>query len=182
MSKHPQLKIVPGGRHRAYQVNNIQLIPATESDAPFSTTIKVVEDDRWLVLSAEPVIPEAEEHIIRVMTSLVVQEAQQLGDVLIRSHTWLAIVHDLDQEPICQSVWIEQAMHRILELADERSLSVLSLPLFGIQYAHLGIDQSLDAILKPIEKYSQHNPLQIWLRTPQEHLRAVQDQLEKYTA
>jgi hypothetical protein len=178
LSRHSPLKVIKGSKHRSFRLGEISIVPASESNAPFSTAIKVVEEDTWLVLSAKPVLREEEAHPIRVMTDLVEQEALSPGNVLRKGANWKAVIYDLDQEPICRTEWIERAMHQILDLADEHDKKTISLPIFGVQHSRLTIAQSLDAMIKAITDHRPQPGVKILLRIHDNQLGLVQQKLE----
>lgn len=141
--------------------------------------MEVIEEDTWLVLSARISLEGAESHPIRVMTGLIEQDIQQPGDILTRGSRCLAIVYDLEQDPICQAEWVHMAMRKILDFAEREGISSLALPLLGSTHGPLPWHESLDIIIQELLNHSHTHLQHIWMVVNGEQQAKVQGRLER---
>jgi hypothetical protein len=133
--ERPRLELVGGTARR------IALIEAAPSRPPFDVQAIALEEDTSLVLSASAAIREdADEHPIRTMTALYDHVAHAPGEVIVRGrnpYRFLAIVHDLDQEPSWREAWVSQALAEILRLCDAMGIAALGLEPLGAKHGRL---------------------------------------------
>ena len=50
---------------------------------------------------------------------------------------FLAVVHDLDQDPSCNETWVAAALNGVLEEAEARGLQAIGLPMIGTLHGSL---------------------------------------------
>lgn len=113
---------------------------------PLAVDAVVLEEDRWLVLSAPPEVPPSSEHPLRLFTALVEAEPAALGAVVVRPGRptrLLAVVHDLDREPSCTLDDVRTALEAVVRVCAERGLHRLALPVLGTAHARLERDAVL---------------------------------------
>ena len=133
-------KIIPGGLHCKIFFAPVCIIAAPENCAPFNVEALVFEEDTWLVMSANPTICAPEVHPIRLMTDVIEAVPEPVGSVLVKNGhpmRFLAIVHDVNQEPTWKEAWIERALHSVFREAEQRSISAIGLPLLGTLHGRL---------------------------------------------
>ena len=165
MPSRPNLHLIRGGRGNAVQVGPSLITPGTSTRPPFPVTVQVHAEDTWRILNAAPVLPESSEHPIRAMTDLIDQQPLSPGSLLTLGNRWLAVVYDLDRQPICQEEWISQAVARVLVTAADRGIDALRLPLLGSEHGDLPWQHSLASICKALQATDQ-GPKHIWLLVP----------------
>jgi hypothetical protein len=161
-----KFKIIPGGLHRKIAFAPVNIIASPENSAPFAVEALVFEEDTWLVMSANPTICEPEEHPIRLMTELIEAEPESVGSLRVKNGNpmrFLAIVHDVNQEPTWKEAWIEDALISVFREAEQRKLSAIGLPLLGTRHGRLEKSR-LAAILGRVLKQTGFRHLKrIWL-------------------
>jgi hypothetical protein len=108
---------------------------APPGSPPYEVDAVIEEEDRHLVLSAPPVIPERTEHPIRVMTDLLEAEPLPLGSVVVRGETrprrLLAIVHDLNLDPSATRESVALALSNVGTELERLSVRRARFPLLG---------------------------------------------------
>ena len=142
---------------------------APESSPPFAIDALVVEDDTWQVLGADPEFRPTTEHPLRLMRAVRAAEPVAAGSVTVvpgaptRLH---AIVHDLDRDPSWRQEWLAEALESCLEIASERSLRSLALPLLGTRHGRLPPDRALEQLEEILSATSAPLPRRLWLIFP----------------
>ncbi len=135
-----RLRLIPGGLPCEMSFDHVRIVAAPQNSPPFDVEGLAFEEDTWLVMSAEPKASEPQEHPIRLMTSLIEAKPERLGSVLIQGNhplRFLAVVHDVNQEPTWKEEWIESALREILRKAEQRKLQAIGLPLLGTLHGRL---------------------------------------------
>ena len=162
--KRAGLRLIQGGLQCRIRFGPIQIIAAPQNSAPFGVDALAVEEDTWLVMSAEPKIGDLQEHPIRLMTDLLKSQPKSVGTVVVRGRNpmrFMAIVHDVNQDPTCREEWVQCALNEIFREAEHRKLRALGLPLIGTLHGKL-LTQRFAGLLS-----------QALLQAPLEHLRRV---------
>jgi len=127
------LRLLPGGSPRL-RLGSLEVVAAPEGESPFPVEARVCEEDTFLVLSAPAEIREPLEHPVRIFTALWQARPYPPGTVLVqrgRPTRLLAVVYDLEAEPICREEWVAAALAELLTRAREKRLRSLALPLLG---------------------------------------------------
>jgi hypothetical protein len=147
MADRPRLSLVEGGQGpREIAIGGRTVVVAPEDQPPFSVEAIVEEEDRHLVLSAPPIVPEKKDHPIRVMTDLWNDAPRALGSVIARGRDpirLLAVVHDLDRDPSVEIGSIERALDATFDALAKLGVRSLKLPLLGA--VHRAIDPKTSA-------------------------------------
>jgi O-acetyl-ADP-ribose deacetylase (regulator of RNase III) len=136
--KPPELRLVRGGRAEA-RVGAVRVSMAPPDSFPPVAAL-VLEEDTWLILSADTAVTEPAEHLVRLLTELQATEPLAPGRVILRAGRplkFLAVVHDFSSEPCCRPAWISAALTEILSICGERQIPSLLLPLFGVRHGGL---------------------------------------------
>jgi hypothetical protein len=166
-----RMRVISGGRHRAHRFGSVTVVAGTHRDPPFQPEVEVLEEDTWRLLSAPAHASPAAEHPVRLMTALIDDRPARPGSVLASGRRWLAVVYDLDQDPVCREEWVSQALDELLRTAARRRCRSLSLPLLGHTHGGLHWKRSLallDGALRQAATAAP-SPMRIWLRLPDEH-------------
>jgi len=169
------LNLIPGGRRTDFWVNKVRLAASPAEHPPFATEAVVLEEDTYLVLSAEAVVRQTDEHPIRLMTALFDQQPLEPGCVVVRGNRLLAVVHDLDRDPTCCEQWVSQALQACLEQADQLGVRSLALPLLGSVHGRLPYTLSLKLIIEALSAASFHALRRIWLIVPEAQQVAIEE-------
>ncbi len=159
---------------------SIQLRPVSPSLAVNSNDIQVHEEDCWQILSNQPIVSQRDLHPIRAMTDMIDQQALSPGEICIRGRRWLAIVYDLEADPVCQPTWISQALNNILSLAASRAIETITLPLLGCAHGGLSPNQGLELLLDALSGHKYMHPNSIHLITNAQQLNSLTNYLDKF--
>jgi hypothetical protein len=167
-TRQTPLRLIDGGLHRETSFHQLRIVAAPEKAAPFDVDGFVFEEDTWLVMSADPKVCGPQEHPIRLMTDLIETKPEPVGSVLIQGSQalrFLAIVHDVNQEPTWQEEWIESALQEIFRKAERRQLQAIGLPLIGTLHGRLK-DQRFAVLLgRVLQQTTIHHLKRLWLIT-----------------
>jgi hypothetical protein len=180
----PRLEVIAGDTQRPFRFGAVTLVASPRHEPPFEPEVRVLEEDTWRLLSAPAVVSPGREHPIRLMTALIDDRPSSPGSLLISQRGWLAIVYDLDQEPICREEWIISAMSKLLERARRRRCRTLSLPLLGHAHGGLPWRRSLNLLIRALQEPGADTPapLKIWLVIPAKLRGRTADALHALTA
>ncbi len=108
-----------------------------ESGPPFPVDAIVLEDDTYHVLSAEPRARAVYGPLGALLSEASQIEPKAPGNVVVRRGSplcFLAVVHDLDQEPTCREDWVIHALASVFNQAEHRKLESIALPFLGIEH------------------------------------------------
>lgn len=144
------------------------VIVAPHHQPPFPVQGLVLEEDTWFALSSSPTILEGREHPIRVMTDAWHAQPAIPGSVHIRDrHPFrlLAIVHDLSKDPTWRVEWIEEALRRSLEIAQERGLRALGIEPLGTIHGRFPVGE-FDCLLNRVLTEMPMPELDLWRIDP----------------
>ena len=141
---------------------------APERCPPFSVDARIAEDDTWRILTADPHFHATTEHPIRLMRDLRDAEPLAPGTVVFEPGPPVrlrAIVYDLDRDPCWREEWVGAALARCLEIAAERGLRSLALPVLGT-HARVPPETTLDLLEAALTAPSAPLPRRLWLIFP----------------
>lgn len=164
-------------------VGDIEIAIATMHFPPFDINAVVEEQDTSLVLGETDEIRDPGEKPAWYLANLA--EAQSLlspGHVIIRDTHPLrlqAIVHDLDQEPICRETWIILALQQIMDITEKRKIQALQMPLLGTRYGGIEIRQFLDLLLVKIANDNLESLNKLWLVSPEQQCQQIFEELNE---
>lgn len=128
------------------------------------------EEDTFLVMSADPVVRDPKEPLVRIMTKVIETRPEVPGSVLVRGKRplqLLAIVHDLNQEPSWREEWIASALDRIFQLAEGRGLESIALPFLGTLHGKLGKERFLMLLRAALGRNPPTHLKRLWLIMPE---------------
>ncbi len=178
----PQLRVIPGGMAEERRIGGVSIqLAALEALAPALDAV-VVEEDTSLVLGAELTIREPAEDFSELQRELAEFTPPQPGSVLLRKGRQLellAIVHDLEHTPSWRREWIAAAVDRVLDLAQQRQLKTLAMPLLGSVHGRFPAAQFLTLLRDTLERRRPAFPQTLWLAMPRAQIAAVLDLLEQ---
>ncbi len=135
---------------------------------PFPVDARVVEDDTWLVLGAEPEFRESKEHPIRVHTAALEAEPARPGSVVVLAGRPLelrAIVHDLGREPTWREEWVGAALVEALRTAARLGIGSLEMPVLGARYGSMSLHAFLHLLRDALGTVELGALERIWLVT-----------------
>ena len=167
--KKPFLKVLEGGLISKITWKGIHIVAAPKDAPPFPIEAIALEEDTFLVMSADPTIRDPKVPLIRIMSNLIETRPQTPGAVLVQGNApvrLLAIIHDFNEDPSWKEEWIEKAFQGIFEAAEGMRLRSLALPLLGTVHGSLDRCRSVQFLAESLH----HRPLQdllfLWLVVP----------------
>ena len=169
-TSRPTLRLIHGGRSKRKVQGAVHVVMAPREQPPFPIEAMVVEEDTYLVLSADPRVGEPHpEHPIRVMTALLEVEPREPGTLLVRDRVPLelaAIVHDLDEEPTWREEWIISALDCALAEAERRRFRAIGLEMLGAIHGRLARPRFLQILRQALQRADPRQLERIWLIPP----------------
>ncbi|MCW8929883.1 MAG: hypothetical protein OQL19_06560 [Gammaproteobacteria bacterium] len=162
------MKLIWDNNHFKVTINKIDIYISPKTIPPFPIDAIVEEQDTSLVLQPEDTIHELNDDkpLWYFANTKNLLEEHQLGDVLIKSHNpirFICIVHDLEQSPSWCSKWIETALKKVFELSNEKSLSILAIPIFGTQFSRFQLEEFISVFVRVLKIQKIKKPRKIWL-------------------
>lgn len=174
--KRPYLRVIQGKGRREATVRSVKIVASSEDKQPFPVEALALEEDTFLVLSADPVVREPREHPLRVIYEARKAVPEEPGTVIVKETSplkFLAIVHDLNQDPTWREEWVISCLIDVLRESEQRRLRSLALPLLGTKHGSLTEKRFL-TILKAVLKSTPLRYLdRIWLIVPAKLTRTV---------
>ncbi|HEY6838020.1 MAG TPA: hypothetical protein VI389_04680 [Geobacteraceae bacterium] len=167
--ERPPLRLIRCSRSPAI-IGTVRVGIASPDDvAPVDAV--VLEEDTWLILSADPEVTISHEHPVRLMTRLLEAQPLPTGTVFVRQGvplTLVAVVHDFGAEPCCRPEWVAAALTEILRICRERKLHSLQLPLLGVRHGRLTTATVLPLLVRALSDEAQGGPKLVRLIVPPE--------------
>lgn len=166
----PDLRLIRGGGLSRLAIGTVQIFVGPEKMSPYPVDAMVAEEDTFLVLSADPDLFESHESPIRVLTEAFETRPETPGSVLVKDGhplQFLAIIHDLDQEPSWKEEWVVNALERIFREAENRKLRSIALPLLGTLHGSLEKGRFITLLCESLERKPPRHLNRLWLVTPE---------------
>lgn len=163
------LRLIQGSLQCQIKFGPIRIVAAPQRSAPFQVDALAVEEDTWLVMSAEPKIGDLQEHPIRLMTDLLEAQPKSVGSVVVQGRNpirFMAIVHDVNQDPTCREEWVQCALNEIFREAERRKLRALGLPLIGTLHGKLVTQGFAGLFSQALLQASFKHLRRVWLIAP----------------
>jgi hypothetical protein len=164
-----KFKVIQGGRRSEVSLGSVRITAGPEDRPPFPVEAAVYEEDTYLVLSADWKEIESEDHPVVILTEAFGMEPEKPGRVVVYEGSplrFLAVVHDLDQDPSWREEWVLKALENISQEAERRRLRSIALPLLGTKHGSLEKRRFVNLLVDFLEKNSFSHPLRIWLVLP----------------
>jgi len=179
--KRPQLRIIRGTYPRHISRGSLSIVAAPKERPPFPVDGVAFEEDTFLVMSAEPVVRAPRESLMQVMTHVIETRPQTPGSVLVRGKRplrFLAIIHDLNQDPSWSEQWIASALDGILAEAETRRLRSIALPFLGTLHGSLEKQRFVVLLRDALERNPGIHLERLWLVVPDGTRSRILDILE----
>ncbi len=128
-----------------------------------------LEENTFLVLSADPTPRETHENPESLVRQVSTFEAQPLGSVVVTGEKplqFLAIVHDLNQEPTCREEWVVSALREIFLQAERHRTRRLALPMLGTVHGSLTPRRFVDLFEAALAESNIERLERIWVVIP----------------
>ena len=179
--KRKNLRVIEGRLRRELTWPRLRIVASPQTSPPFAVQAVVIEEDTWLILSAEPKIAGPEEHPIRLMTDLVNTEREKVGTVRVKEGhplQFLAIVHDVDCEPTWREQWVQSALVEVFREAEKRELSAVALPLLGTRHGRLQPLRFAELLAAALLGTKLNHLKRLWLVAPTDQIAVVVERLQ----
>ena len=98
---------------------------------PFAVEVIVFEEDTARVLSAPVRALDEREDSETLILQAQDQKILMPGDLFEQGSRWYAIVHDVQQEPTCQWLFVDLVLQRIINRAEELKIGAICLQALG---------------------------------------------------
>jgi hypothetical protein len=165
----PCFRLIQGGLQCETVLASLNVIAAPEKSPPFKVDAIAYEEDTWLMMSAEPEIAEPPEHPIRLMTDLIEAQPRAAGSVVVRGKNplqFLAIVHDVNQDPTWREQWVEACLENIFKESEQRMLQAIGLPLLGTKHGRLEKKRFILLLGRVLKRTPFKHLKHLWLVAP----------------
>jgi len=164
-----RLTVIRGGIQCEMAFGPVRIVAAPENKPPFDVDAIAYEEDTWLIMSADPKICQPEEHPIRLMTDLINAQPETVGSVRVQGGNplrFLAVVHDVNQEPTWKVEWIEKALDAIFREAERRELKAVAVPMHGSRHGRLDQKEFTALVGRSLKQRSFVHLKRLWLIAP----------------
>jgi hypothetical protein len=108
---------------------------------------------------------ESAEQLIR---QAMIQSPLTLGSVIVRGQApwrFLAIIHDLNQNPTWREEWINQALQEIFSQAEQRQVRSLAMPILGGVHGQLSKSRFLKLLYAGLPAKGFSHLKRLWIMT-----------------
>ena len=169
IGEKPRLTLIRGNYPYEMTIGSVQVVAAPDKRPPFKVDAVAVEEDTFLVMSAHRRVQDPKEPLIKIMTRLIETRPKVPGSVFVRGGSplrFLAVVHDLNEEPTWREEWIIGALEGILQEAERRELSSIALPFLGTLHGSLDKERFLVLLRAALEKVPVNYLKRLWLIVP----------------
>ena len=158
-------------------VNQVELAIAPAKFPPFTVGAIIEEQDTALILDESDEIRDpGNKPLWFYANKLDQQSLLDPGQVITRDTQPLrlqAIIHDLESEPICNELWIFQAIQQAFEIAENRQISALLCPLLGCKFGKIAPRQFFSLLLEIVNRQRPAPVERLWISVPEENCETV---------
>ena len=180
--KGTRLQLIRGSYPHKIRIGSLDVVVSPEKDPPFKVDAVAVEEDTFLVMSADRTVRAPKEPLVKVMTRVINTPPKTPGSVLVQSTTplhLLAVVHDLNEDPSWKEAWITRALDGVFREAEIRKLGSIAVPFLGTLHGSLDKERFLVLLRSIIERISLHHLRRLWLVVPDGTPSKILEILEK---
>ena len=165
-ARRARLRFISGGRTRRLHLAGRSIVFAPADTPPFDLDARVFEEDTFRIMSAAPQLAPPEVHPVRLMNDLQRYEPDRPGSVVVQAGhplRLLAIVHDVNCEPIWRPEWIKAALRNVMRAAGRHRLLALGLPLLGRRHGRLPRSVFVALLAGVLAGSTGRYPRRLWL-------------------
>ena len=162
--------------------NDVEIAIAPNQFPPFPVNAIVEEQDTALILGETNEIRNPGDKPAWYLANTL--ESQPLltpGQVIIRDTRPLrlqAIIHDLEEDPSCNELWIFQIIQQIFDIADTRAIHAIQMPLLGTRFnSNIKTGQFFNILLEIINRQRPAPINKLWLVTDEEKCELFYNEL-----
>jgi len=167
-----------------HHINGVEIAIAPAQFPPFPISATIEEQDTALILGeTDEIRNPGDKPAWYLANTLESQPLLSPGQVIVRDTQPLrlqVIVHDLDDEPTCNELWIFQAIQQVFDIADARAISAIQMPLLGTRFSGKIKSSQFFTILTEIINRQRPAPIKkIWLVTDEEKCETTYGELSE---
>lgn len=155
----------------------MELAIAPAKFPPFSVGAVIEEQDTALILDESDEIRDpGQKPPWFYANKLDQQTLLEPGQVITRDTQPLrlqAIIHDLESDPICNELWIFQAVQQAIEVAENRKIDALQIPLLGCKFGKIKPTQFFAILLEIINRQRPAPVNRLWINVAEENCEAI---------
>jgi hypothetical protein len=169
MGDRPRFKLLRGNYPYALRVGSVDIVAGPDNTPPFRVDAVVVEEDTFFVMSADRRVQDPKEPLIKIMTRMIETQPKAPGSVLVKGGSplrFLAVVHDLNEDPTWREEWIAGALDAIFQEAERRGLRSIAIPFLGTLHGSLEKERFLVLLRSALEKMPVNHLKRLWLVVP----------------
>ena len=159
----------------------MDIVAAPENRPPFKVDAVAVEEDTFLVMSADRRVQDPKEPLIKIMTRVIETQPKAPGSVFVRDGSplrFLAVVHDLNEAPTWREEWIIGALEAIFKEAEQRGLRSIALPFLGTLHGSLDKARFIVILRSVLEKIPANHLKRLWLVVPRKTQSKILENLQ----
>lgn len=174
-----RLRVIPCEECRSQRIGKTRILVSPKSALPLQVQAVVEEEDTHLVLSADNVVRARSESLEHLTRQMVEDPPRGGGAVVVRASAsgrplrFLAVVHDLDQEPSCREEWVAEALYNVFEAAEKRRVETLALPVLGSVHGRIQPGAFLQLMVKALDDRVPDSLRRLFLLVPRSMCREV---------
>lgn len=161
----------------------MEIALAPQKFPPFAVGAVIEEQDTALILDdSEEIRDPGQKPPWFYANKLDQQVLLDPGQVVVRDTSPLrlqAIIHDLESEPICNEIWIFQALQQSLEIVEQRKIYSLQTPLLGCKFGKIKPSQFFTLLLEILNRQRPAPINQLWISVAEENCEEIFSVLNK---
>lgn len=163
------LRLIKGRYPFRITLGSLDIVASPENRPPFEVDAVAVEEDTFLVMSADRRMYDSEEPLMKIMTRVIETRPKTPGSLLVKGQSpfrFLAIVHDFNEEPTWREEWIASALDSLFLEAERRELRSIAIPFLGCLHGSLEKERFLLLLRSALERISTRHLERLWLVVP----------------
>ena len=161
------MKLIWDKASEVVRIGNVTLEASPCAYPPFTCEAIVQEQDTHLLLGEQHRLIEPKEPAWYLANTLERDEpVYSAGDVVIKPGTparWLAVIHDIEQQPTTHNEIIQLAWQNILRLTTENNITRLATPALGSVHGKITVTDSLQILFDLLRDQAPAGLEKIWI-------------------
>ena len=166
-SAQSPLRLISDDFGRLLVAGETRIAVAPHEQAPFVVDAVVLEEDTHLLLTADTVISQPGQTVNELIDAAATRCPARPGSVVLRRRRrleLLAIVYDIDREPMWRERWIEDALDTVFETARQQRISALGLPLLGTGHGSMHPARVAHLIARALRRSPSGGLRRLWIQ------------------
>ena len=167
--------------HYTTTVGPVEITVAPPEPAPWYADAIVEEQDTGLLLGEPHLLRDTTESYETLIGKMQDQSPLGPGQVLVEHTTprrFIAIVYDIEKNPMSRPEWIAAAMDRLMRALVRYQVRKIAMPLFGAAHGHYPCTNFMDLLCSTLPHVQGGYPEKLWLITSPPEYRNIVAYLE----